>query len=77
MGDFVVIQIKSERTGGEWLDYARTDAGTARMHMAAMTRDNREYRAKHWITGDLLTPGQLGTMAEHLEWFEEQPPPAE
>lgn len=60
VGEYVVIQVRSDKTGGEWLDYGRTSAGQARVFLG--DKASSTYRAKHWVTGELLDSDQLKIM---------------
>lgn len=69
--EFVVIEINSTRTGG-WSDYSRCRASEAITFLAEQMP--RDYRARHWITGESLSFRQLREMTVEPEVWENKAP---
>lgn len=75
--EYVVVQVwtpyepASPGLEGRWLDYSRTTAQEAMVRLPSM---GERFRAKHWITGEVLSASQLATMAEHPGWFADHAP---
>lgn len=74
MGEFVVVQIKAA-DGDSWMDYSRCTAAEARGFLAGKPEwELSRWRAKHWITGNLLSKEQLGCMSVYPDGFNEREP---
>lgn len=75
-GEFVVVQVYSDHA--TWQDYSRCTAAEAQRFMASRTGKSVN-RAKHWITGDLLSERQLTVMAtlSPSQWADRPPTDAD
>lgn len=73
MGEYVVVQVL---TDGQWLDYARaTAAQTLHMFKSRKVQAARHtWRAKHWISGNVLETPQLQCMSLEPDRFEDREP---
>lgn len=69
--EFVVVEMNSPRLG-RWADYSRCTASEALVFLS--DHFPSDYRAKHWISGELLTFGQLREMTEEPEAWENKAP---
>jgi len=76
MGEFVVVQVKSAKTDDKWMDYSRCSARNAVEFLVSSFADSKgtEFRAKHWITGNLLNKAQLESMTVEPGAFAEREP---
>lgn len=70
-----MVQITSAVTDNRWMDYSRTDAATALRYWTRQEYITQgRLRAKHWISGDVLSSAQLEVMAEDPNGYEDRPP---
>lgn len=75
MGEYVVVQINTDRKDGKWMDYSRTDAATAWRYWTRQECITQgRLRVKHWISDEVLSSAQLEVMAEDPNGYEGRAP---